>query len=239
MKQGIPKYIYKYVSFDYLCNILQNKTLNFKKPKDFNDPFEGKFYVKSFSQTQIDELKKNLPNHIKALFNQESVISQHIQIVDFFEAIINLNGYCCFSKNFDNLLMWAHYTRSHNGACLKFDTEKLIKSFPIIKAVTYSDNYEDLDIYSDLNKSIEDIPFRKSKHWKYEEEVRIKSTTVGDVPLDIECIEEVILGLHFRNTVKTFEKIIYNDKTLKFKVSAIHASSFDYTINNNYKIIYK
>ncbi|WP_183576215.1 DUF2971 domain-containing protein [Mucilaginibacter sp. X5P1] len=233
MKNSLPAHIYKYVNFESLCAILTTKTLSFKSPKDFNDPFEGKFYNKSVVQHNVEQLLASQPEHIRKIFQGSSFLLQHHQMLSFFEYLINQNGYSCFSKNCDDLLMWAHYSYSHFGACIKFNTQRLQQIFPIIREIKYSNNYEDLNMYDDLNIAFNNIPFRKSLHWKYEQEIRVKSDKPGKISFDADCIEEVILGVNFRPTFEIFEKIVNEDKSLKFKISCMHTSGYEYKIQNN------
>lgn len=93
----------------------------------------------------------------------------------------------CFSRRYDSILMWSHYSNSHKGLCIEIEEDR-----PDFQNVIYSKKRTQFDLINivkrilgadflgqnvDLtdqkyNYSILKPFFTKSLDWKYEEEVR-------------------------------------------------------------------
>lgn len=199
---------------------LENKTLRFKNPKFFNDPFDCEISYASSNTKAEDQW-----------FIEAKLLRYTSQV-----------GALCLTRNKSNLLMWAHYADEHKGGVLGIDTElaNLDSSEQNIIPAT-----EGSVIYTSLRPSSagHDMPtqiseftkeFReklflhKSIHWAYEEEVRIvrkflsyrddtydcsaKEQEHEDIIIPKEAIKEIYFGSKFTestpfeiiNTVKTF-----------------------------------
>ena len=124
-------------------------------PFEFNDPFEFSLY----DSISIDENDnhRNL-NYIE----QANVIK--------FKDSINEYGIVCYTSEFSNTLLWAHYGDNHKGMCLVFDVvneDKLYK-------VNYQERFPEINLTDDANthEEIKTIVTTKSIDWKYENEYR-------------------------------------------------------------------
>jgi hypothetical protein len=95
---------------------------------------------------------------------------------------------CCFAGVHDDLLMWSHYADHHRGICLGFSVEEK----DIYDAASgntsgkfYRVSYPDDDMIPSVrggannNEAVTDFVTRvlcsKSRHWRYEREVRMLS----------------------------------------------------------------
>lgn len=120
--------IFKYVSFDVLDYILDG-TIRFTQPSAFNDPFEmlPELYIDEDMRSgqikcDLDILSQaRIPNPARL---SPSFRDEHCH--DFIARCLikHLNekiGISCFSKNSNNLLMWAHYADQYKGAVIEFD----------------------------------------------------------------------------------------------------------------------
>src|ERR1700731_4449263 len=92
----MAKRVYKFISAQYGLSALQNRRLKLSTIDDLNDPFD----LCSIDTTN-PVIEHALEAHIKH-FRQSK-------------------GLLCFSRNWDNLLLWSHYAASHTGLCLGFD----------------------------------------------------------------------------------------------------------------------
>lgn len=95
-------------------------------------------------------------------------------------------GAFCLSENNNNLLMWAHYAKNHEGVVIGIDTTFTNKIFTHIAPVKYqidypsrTDPHQSAAIYLGRNtrdeeklESIEQMLFTKSIDWSYEKEWR-------------------------------------------------------------------
>src|SRR5258708_33644426 len=75
-------------------------------------------------------------------------------------------GLICFSKRWDNPLLWSHYPDMHRGICLGFEVDARG-----LRSVRYVTERPNLRIPPTV-ESMEEILFTKFKDWKYEEELR-------------------------------------------------------------------
>lgn len=125
---------------------------------------------------------------------------------NFFSNLFKNNGVCSFSQVHDNLLMWAHYAKSHYGLCYEFDKYEMVtsikKELDILKdPYFYSGNVNYCDeLPSVFSKSLEELSardfiFNKSNDWSYEKEYRIVvSNGNRKVPFSIESLKGVYIG---------------------------------------------
>ena len=165
----------------------------FASPSEFNDPFDCK-NVHKFSDLPDSETKIILKKYLKTallgwsqqykdgyleyLTNGNEDIRRLNRLHDF-EAYISsrLEGYgvYCLSKKSDDILMWSHYADSHKGMCLVFDANIISKYFSC-QPVKYKSTYPSFKECLDSKKyqiNLAPLILTKSKHWKYESEVRL------------------------------------------------------------------
>jgi len=119
----------------------------------------------------VKELCKSLPN---------SIHEEFFRFKQKFGA--EVGGVICFSnecRSKDNeILLWSHYAASHSGLRVFFDIEKIkLRSISIDKVNYFSKRIVLGPLYPRSNleateKIYEELLFRKSIVWKYEEEYR-------------------------------------------------------------------
>lgn len=119
--------------------------------------------------------------------------------------------------------MWSHYSNSHKGFCVGFDTEKLLEYIhskfqhdgPIIDLydVIYQAEYPIFDPKNLTAENFAEEPLRvKSSSWKYESEYRLISINMTNFPLKLpkDVYAEIILGCRIskndRNEIKVILK---------------------------------
>lgn len=103
----------------------------------------------------------------------------------------NKFGVLSLSKSYDNLTMWSHYTRNHEGFVIEFNPSnyyfnKAKNEYDLLRRlneVKYSEIRPKLTLIDSnmgeeemLESLIQNILLTKSKHWEYEEEVRFIQT---------------------------------------------------------------
>lgn len=193
-----PKVIYKFRDWkdDYHKKVLQNNELYVPSVNELNDPFDCliKFdysIIESEGLTQrvVDLFFQEFGNKISELgYSREfligntdsNVISTLIELKKYYDGIFEENrkkhlGVISFSKNWENLLMWSHYSNSHKGFCVGFNTEKLINSkfFHNGCRVFYPEKYPLVNPLKEEFKQVVDVFYNKSSDWSYEEEYRM------------------------------------------------------------------
>lgn len=201
IKDGqLHRTLYTYMPVDLLDErvrpVFEEGKLWFSSPAYFNDPFDCKIYPKVPSD---EELAKYLA------LNAENATPQDYNIIlegirkstgditkRAIDDIMNKSGVKCFTPNNANILMWSHYTNSHKGICLEFDTLVDPEFFVYPINVVYSENYPDLE-FTDKRFTTE-VLRTKSKDWKYEDEVRIYKRESGYHNFNPNSLKSVIFG---------------------------------------------
>ena len=214
---------------------LLEKQLWFSLGANFNDPFDCSLnvplnfmtgssmleFVKSqtsasfflekgfVNEQQINDIVIKQLNEAQKLMEEGNVADHPMSpILNLVMASLHRSFVCCFSKNATNHLLWSHYADSHKGFCVRYNTEVLLRD---VQPSTYGDvvySDEALDLFSVLNSNINianDIIFRKSKCWSYEDEVRcihngISEGVGDDFRISVhsnDAIDCIILGYNF------------------------------------------
>jgi hypothetical protein len=82
-------------------------------------------------------------------------------------------GMLCFSRSWENPVLWSHYAEGHKGVCLGFDVAE-----DVLDEVEYADalltaRLGDEDDASSIPADLQDLLFlTKFRHWEYENELR-------------------------------------------------------------------
>ncbi|BCO32602.1 hypothetical protein TspCOW1_27050 [Thiohalobacter sp. COW1] len=112
-------------------------------------------------------------------------------------------GLICFSKNWENPVLWSHYADKHHGMALGFDIPDKYAS-----EVHYSPDRIPVE-YVGGNKSngiepsyVQKITSTKYKHWEYEDEIRMH------VGLDEGTCEGGLYFMPFSNELKLREVVL-------------------------------
>lgn len=133
----------------YAFQVLRNMEIKVSRFDDLNDPFE------------LYGVELSNPAHRRSFKAFKRWASQRF-------------GLLCFSCRWRNPLLWSHYGDRHRGVALEFQLDD-----DVVAEVEYSTYRLRLDIKRKLASggfSEEDayqMAITKSKHWKYEEEVRV------------------------------------------------------------------
>jgi Protein of unknown function (DUF2971) len=145
----MSKRVYKFTSTQYgICN-LQNKRLKLSTIDDLNDPFDP--FPFDITDPAIRAAVEAVIGHFKRT-----------------KAIL------CFSRNWDNLLLWSHYGASHTGICLGFDIPDGDAGANYDTDVLYQPNLLQIRRQEDVNFDLADRLLRtKHESWSYEQEVRM------------------------------------------------------------------
>jgi len=173
--------LYKYVSHESGMKMLENNTIGFSKPRDFNDPFEVEASTPTgnsgdFFQPLIDHTKKAI------IKDQTGILSLTRQPL--------------------NALMWAHYGDEHKGMVIGIDcsisdfTSEASNLIPIQYGnVIYTDTKPSHDFLGEQAEpfklgstfkfscshfeELQRMYLHKPMCWSYEEEVRLVKCIKG------------------------------------------------------------
>lgn len=263
------KRLYKYrPDNDHTLNILKNNELYFSFVEDFNDPFDCRVNL------LLPNNKKEWEDHAKKHKIPDVLASQAIKALEQLnydsEKVMKLYEktnfktitLCCLSEVKDNILMWSHYSNSHRGIsigfetiidqnslCIKTDDPTLNnhdnpvyhKTIPIDK-VEYKINYpEPYDFLTNNHHDLYKFFKTKSIDWQYERERRItmpyRDIKKRLIKYDKSALKEVILGCktndEFKQQVISLIKNEYSSKGYTVDIFQSSIDRNDYRLNIN------
>lgn len=228
LPKSFPKVLYKYRYFDkknYHLSILTHNEIIFASPGSFNDPFDCHIPPRYDLGTKVQIIKiikqyliRKNPNinskkvncEAKRLYktNRTSLIRNRDFVKNYTDDVANISlGIFCLSANNSSILSWSHYSDSHKGFCIGFDSNILIqfcvdkiqelKNILYFKEVIYLQELPIINRYAnDYNKQIINGFLAKSKEWEYENEYRmILQDGQGEkLHLPDNAIRRVIIG---------------------------------------------
>jgi Protein of unknown function (DUF2971) len=143
------KRVYKFTNAQYGISNLDKRRLKLSTIKDLNDPFD------------LCPLDTSNPAISKAADAVASGVWEKAAIL-------------CFSRNWDNLLLWSHYGDSHKGVCLGFDIPTGDPGANYDTDVLYQANLLQIRRPEDVNFDLANRLLRtKHESWSYEQEVRM------------------------------------------------------------------
>ena len=192
----VPAKLYKYREFsDRTYRIFTHRELYFPSPSQFNDPFDCRMrYSTDCTKNDFCKFVKDSSKvtefirlwHPEVEFEEAISLAypkRDLLVTDAFRVehakLIEATGVFCLTIHNDDPLMWSHYAASHTGFCLEFSTttEPL---FQHARSVEYSVHCPVFECFnSDPTQIVQRAIFRKSPHWKYEDEWRVIGTKLA------------------------------------------------------------
>jgi len=143
--------VYHYLEAKWALDDIRRRRLKLSKTDDMNDPYEWKC-VRSSNKPSQEALERT----------EKDIAERH--------------GALCFSRSWNNILMWSHYADRHQGVCLGFDIPK--KRTKDVKYVGNVQQVGNLQTMSTRRKVqiVNRLNFAKYEGWCYEQEVRVKGS---------------------------------------------------------------
>ena len=207
--------MFKYALFsEYsLVNLLNNQ-LYMNHYENFNDPFECRseiftgFPNKESNSSRVSEIIQAWGfedyNDITALECYEDLIIALEDTEPNVENSIDKARICCFSKNSNNLLMWAHYANGLRGFCLEFDSDKILLDDEVngeVFEVLYSDKPSVIDtaVIAVLNNQVEyneDAIYETKKRLKY---LTLNNEEKESAEAEIHMYKTYLDDVYFKN----------------------------------------
>ena len=151
-----PKMLYRYrPPHRNTLRSLRDDRVWFSRADSLNDPFEFSNKIKpsitpsewkAYCQGEVNDGKIDKSLLEKAILYGldsstgnvgEHILRQNSENADTLYKRALKHGVCCFSEHPNNILMWSHYAKNHQGICLGFDTS--ISNFNLSKKVQSTD----------------------------------------------------------------------------------------------------
>lgn len=162
--------LYHILPSEFAISDLALRRMKIARVSDLNDPFELLSY-----RFENEDLKNAWESSKKKIGDK--------------------NGLLCFSKGWQNPVLWSHYGDKHRGICLGFDVPE--------EAPRHVDYLpERLELKEISLEMAEGFLFSKYKHWEYEEEWR------AYVNLDPSTEEGGMYFMEFGDGLKLREVIL-------------------------------
>ena len=136
---------YHFIDARYGLEALSKRRLKISRIADLNDPFE-------LLGTKLSD-----PNMRRAFLGMKNDLDR-----DY--------GLLCFSRHWNNPVMWSHYSDRHRGLCLGFKIPDAL-----LLRVTYVSKRlmtANIIINNDSIQEMQKLLCTKFKHWQYEDEAR-------------------------------------------------------------------
>ncbi len=192
---NIPRYLYRFVRFDHLWDIIIFNRLYVPRRIQLNDPFDGVVKLVSRKKRKEKQIQKQVDKRMR---------------------ILSFSG---DDSAPTNPLMWSHYADGHKGVCLQFDMElwrpeDIDRSGYVLGPVRYSQVRPLVNLPGTIarpgsafgldprgtTEPLNYIAFTKHKDWCYEQEWRIICSQKDDkeaiyLSFPPEALVEVITGL--------------------------------------------
>ena len=239
--------LYKYADMKTAKLIIENQTLKFSKPTEYNDPldcYEGLITVGDKLQFAYDVVKakysdRNWQEQIKMIAFTYSRLQNHEGIEDMFKKQRDKILMSCFSKKPDELLMWSYYSEGHKGLCFQFDFENKIqieneaRLLPI--EVEYKNKLEQIGFTEDPEIILHWIA-TKSIKWEHEDEVRLATMDVETedrfrlVKFPQNILKKVIFGFNLnkddREQIMVLVENTFTETSVEFSEIIIDHENF-------------
>lgn len=197
-------YKYRQINSDNLES-LENDYFWASSIENLNDIQEGVFETSILEQQiqLLSNIEKNSSVDIRESLNK---------FLDYMKQC----GVFSLSKTHTNEVLWSHYADSHQGFCIEYDLNKLMRlntnSYEICDVdyvlETPKVSIDDFLLKDEHEKNmlLKKIIATKAKRWSYEEEIRIISSLKGRQNYDYRAIESIFFGA--KMTEENQEKIM-------------------------------
>jgi hypothetical protein len=183
--------VYHYDKVCWALENIKNRRLKLSRIDDMNDSYEWNC-VRADDQLQQQALDNNK------------------------EWVVETFGVLCFSRSWNNILMWSHYGDRHSGICLGFDVpDNLTRQIKYIGNIWTRRGSKHISKI-EQKRIIDDLSYAKFGGWSYEEEVRVHGTRdqVGEdgkrfMPFSKNLkLKEVIAGAKFSESKTLIEQAL-------------------------------
>ncbi|MCF8372738.1 MAG: DUF2971 domain-containing protein [Bacteroidales bacterium] len=186
-----------------LKEIILKCSLRFANPATFNDPFDCNELVFKIKHKDklVDEILKSWNHPLNRGQKRELIrkLDNPLNIATILKKERERFKMSCFSKVYNEMLLWSFYADKHKGICVGFDFPPIYDNKFILASVEYLDKLEPIDGEAKVYETLLFWFTVKLKKWEYEKEVRAihKCLTTQDyeyVNYDKKFIKEVIFG---------------------------------------------
>ena len=217
--ESLVMLVFKFIGKHYGLEALTKRRLKISRIRELNDPFE--LLSPNLSDPNVRFAFSNMKNDLDKKY-----------------------GILCFSKSWNNPVMWSHYADRHQGICLGFRVPcYLLMRTIYVKQRTSSKRLVSGADLEREEKEMLKVLRTKFSHWQYEEEVRC-FITLENIDSDRKfyfnsfskdlVLEEVIVGSEAKISRKEIKDALQDDyeRVTQFKARPAH-KKFEVVQNRN------
>lgn len=221
----MPNHFYKYATIDdNLKSSIAKGELWYNSPTNFNDPFDCKAHI-NYGVTE-EECRANfnkfnrafdiaLPKLNQKVWNALLRNPEDFNLANSYSAASNFEkwlGVTCFSENFNNTLMWAHYCNCHRGCVLEFRKDPKGFLTKNMLPVNYYEDFPIINLSDYTEEQMISVAYQvicaKGNDWEYENEWRAIAVPGNSLhSYNKNELTGIIFGL---NTIDQDKKELYN-----------------------------
>lgn len=221
-------YKYRSVKTEHI-EALENNQFWSSSIRLLNDPCEAITDTKSVKKL-LNYIGQNVGANTQEDFELINSNTDEVLSMD------NKMGIYSLSKTPLDELLWAHYANSHEGFCIEYDLEILLKtdggnhvhSFPVL----YSNKPPRigfLDIIRNVkNSMIKKFAFYKSKRWEYEQEHRIVTSKIGLNSYNPKALKSIYFGLNMSEQDKKTIINLLQSRDVNFYQIELEKNSYSF-----------
>ncbi|NQZ28110.1 MAG: DUF2971 domain-containing protein [Colwellia sp.] len=257
---AVPETLYYYLPIsEILFKMLINPYIWFSDPKEFNDPFElpdvferqwtpkeewDDFVFVYNQQTKLDIFKKYQTSqeaYIDIKANSEALMQKILSFkLECLSETISKARVACFSRYYDNILMWSHYSKKHTGIVIGYDYACIVTEksgifggdvdYKVhqdkIRAGSYSGDIKNVASKEFITRSL----LTKHPSWSYEQEYRLINSedSNGRYSISKGSIKEVYFGCEIDPDIKkSILALLVNDKIDFYEMNKSHDINLD------------
>lgn len=248
-----PQLLYKYFPPERISFFFK-PTVRFTPTAEFNDPFEFKpAWNERGTHPQLIKLPSVNHTISDGIASYSGTTDSNIELLDYVKyendtriyEDFSIAGVLCLTERCDNLLMWAHYAKSHAGFVIGFDRKNVFfnpknENQAPIRSLVKIKYQEERPSVSSVGFKMHELFYIKSKDWAYEEEWRLviglprndeKFKGIENVPCS--AIKSIILGVRSCDELKLAAEDFIEDQKLKQNPIDIACMTWD---SSTYKL---
>lgn len=254
----LPEKLYKFISLGNDADLDEKKLATFSagmlylsSPSNFNDPYDCRLNMKFATPKEIGELVASFLSKEEQLLPDDIINRLCEQMANNIDAYLNKVWkklreqllVCCFTEQWNNFVMWAHYANCYQGFCVEYNVSDFIsensKSCEICPVI-YSNNLISFKKYFPLEEINKEQKYDYagfnvgsyavlSKHlsWQYENEWRLVQLRDEAVPDRNKYQAPVPTAIYFGNRISEKNKRYILDAAEKFKIKNLYDVDID------------
>ncbi len=219
LKGNNDNYLFRFEKYEEkrLNSVLDSK-LFFSEIEKFNDPYEFTHFPIANTSSNLLSYKKSMEDagislegiDWKTFLLQKNDDSEFLK--ENMQELAREYSIVCFSKIWDNHLLWSHYAKAHTGICYVYgfdsfiteDFRSIIEVGNKFQATLFDVIYSNVwpEYLRDHEEISRRILYTKSLVWEYEKEVRlILRNQRGLQEIKKDSLKALIFGMKFEESL--------------------------------------